>query len=427
MIPAPPHQPLHSAHSHATPPASLWLARALVIAAVLLLVPHMTRAIVWAHETGKLPVKPRDYTLILLGTCGLLTLLRKPSFCLPAIALLGLPLMRVADAAFLQRFDLSYLGPHSVLVMILFSNFLVSAMAVFVLMADNGKQVAVWIAVASILISTLSIYYEWLGFGSFTRIPGRMSGLTPDPNDAPILCCMMLGILFTLNPKFWWNLSLAALATPAIILTLSRSGAAVFAVLMMAYIAANLRRQFTGLLVISIVALPVLGAGVVFMVSQSANTGIVKDENTEGRMRAIFELDFDKIGSPERAKDLKDGWEAVKAKPLFGHGTGAGSSRWQPHNQVITIWLDLGLPGMLLFVSLLILVTFRSLLTGLRGFYCLIPIWLFIPCSQILLEMPHYFMAFTVAAQAVFPGRLRIRLHHPHPSPHAPPAGLPHS
>lgn len=410
------------------PPVADWIGRALIVMAVLLLVPHMTRAVVWAYNNGKLPIKPRDYTLLLLFACGTLTMLKRPSFCIPALLLLAVPLMRVADAAFLQRFNLNHLIDHSVLVTTLLSNLLVSAMAVFVLSAANGQRVAIWVAVSAILLATLSIYYEWLGFASFTRIPGRLSGMSDDPNDAPILCCMMFGILFTLSPRFWWNLALAAVATPAIVLTLSRSGTAIFAVLVAAYLAANLRKHFTGLLLISVIALPLFGGGVVLMVSQSADTGVQKNENTEGRMRAILELDFEKIGSPERAKDLHDGWEAVKQEPVFGHGALSGTSRWQPHNQVVAIWLDLGLAGMLTFTGLLLLVTFKSLLSGLRGMFCLIPIWLFVPCSQILVEMPHYFMAFAIAAQVAFPGRLALRLHHPRTTiPHAPHAGLPHS
>lgn len=405
-----------------------WLDRALIIAAVMLLVPHMTRGIFWAWESGKLPIKPRDYTLLMLGITGFLVILRRPSFCLPALGLLGLPIFRVVDAAFLQRFDLSALGDHSMLVMLLISNFLVSAAAVVVLAASNGSRVAVWIATLSILAMTASIYYEWMGFASFTRIPGRMSGLSPDPNDGPILIALMLGVLFTLSPRFWWNLCLAAVSAPAIFLTLSRSGAAIFAAVMVTVIVLNFRRHFAGLVIVGIVCLPLMAGGIVFMASQSAQSGVQKDENTDGRMRAIFELDFDKIGSPERAKDLADGWEAVSEKPLFGHGTGAGSSQWQPHNQLIAVWIDLGLPGAFFYAGLLLLVTLKSVVSGLRAMACLVPLWLLVPCSQILLEMPHYFMAYAVAAQVLFPSRLSFRLRAPLPVPnHAPPAGLPHS
>ncbi len=408
-------------------PTDKWLDRALIVAAVLLLVPHMTRGIIWAYESGKLPIKPRDYTLLFLGVTGFLVLLRRPTFCLPALGLLGLPILRVVDAAFLQRFDLSVLGDHSVLVMLLISNFLVSASAVLVLSASNGARIAIWVANCAVIVMTLSVYYEWLGFASFTRISGRMSGLSPDPNDAPILISLMLGVMFTLSPKFWWNLFVAALATPAVILTLSRSGTAIFAALMVAVVILNFRRHFKGLLIAAVIAIPLLGGGMVVMVSQSAQKGVVKDENTEGRMQAILELDFDKIGSSERLIDLSNGWAAVKEKPVLGHGTGAGSSRWQPHNQIVAVWIDLGLAGMLLYAFLLILVTIKCLFSGLQGVFCLIPVWLFIPCSQILLEMPHYFMAFGVAANVLFPSRLAFCLHQPRtPLPHAPTAGLPH-
>lgn len=408
-------------------PAGKWLDHALVVAAVLLLVPHMTRGIIWAYDSGKLPLKPRDYTLLLLGVTGLLVMLRRPAFCLPALGLLGLPVMRVVDAAFLQRFDLSVLGDHSVLVMLLVSNFLVSAAAVLVLSASNGARVALWVATIAVLVSSLSIYYEWMGFASFTRIPGRMSGLSDDPNDAPILISLMMGVVFTLSPRFWWNLSLAALATPPVILTLSRSGTAIYACLLMAVILLNLKKHFAGLMITAAIAIPLMAGGLIVMVSQSAQKGVTKDENTDGRMRAIFELDFDKLGSPERAKDLSNGWNAVKESPLFGHGTGAGSSRWQPHNQIVAVWIDLGLVGALLYATVLLVISAKCLFSGLQGVFCLIPAWLFIPCSQILLEMPHYFMAVGVAACMLFPSRVAFRLQQPRtPLPHATPTGLPH-
>jgi O-antigen ligase len=126
----------------------------------------------------------------------------------------------------------------------------------------------------------------------------------------------MLGICFTLQPAFWKNLALIAFATPAIALTMSRSGMAIFAIMVGLYVLLNARRHFTGLVLIALACIP-LAVGGVALLAQRTGGGLIKDENTKARLQAIYELDFEKIKSPERAKDLADGWEAVGQKPIW--------------------------------------------------------------------------------------------------------------
>jgi hypothetical protein len=144
-------------------------------------------------------------------------------------------------------------------------------------------------------------------------------------------------------------------------------------------------------------------------------------------MKAIWELDFERIKSPERGKDLQDGWEAAGKKPLWGHGTGAGTSIWKPHNQIVSLWIDIGVIGVLLYIGSLLLLTFRCFTHNLRGFYCLVPLWLFVPCSQILIESPHYWFAAAVCCNLVFAGRFRLVLSAPAKAQAPPHASLPQS
>lgn len=394
----------------------------LLLVALALFVPIMARALGWLYEQGKMPIKPRDYTLLLLGALFFLLTIGKPKLCLPAFFLLLPPLFRVLDSAFLRRFDVNFLGSHSVFVMALTSALLVSFASVALLASPDWRRIAYWVAVATIIFLNGSIYYEALGLAEFTRIPGRLSGFPEDPNDGPITTCFMLGIIFTLQPAFWKNLALAAFATPAIALTMSRSGMAIFAFMLGLYVLLNARQHFTGLLLIAVISIPIAGTGVAIL-AQRSDGGLIKDENTKSRLQAIYELDFEKLKSPERAKDLADGWEAVGQKPIWGHGTGAGTAWWQPHNQVVALWLDVGLPAVILFVSSLLLLTALSLFHRLQGVFCLIPIWLFIPCSQILLDAPQFWLCLAVATSVLFPkrfalrlGNLRSALHTPLPS-----------
>lgn len=399
------------------------LVQLLILAALALLVPTMTKSLSWFDEFGFLPFKPRDYTLLTIAFAGVMVLLNRPRICPPAFLMLIVPLLRVLDAAFLQRFTVTALGDHSIVVMTLLSNFLVTFTTVLLLSSEPWRRVAMWCAVCTSLLCAGCVYYEWMGFRTFTRIDGRMAGWPGDPNDPPIIISLMLASIFSLNKRFWWNVLLIALVTPAIALTLSRSGMAVYSCLMLTFILGNLRQHFMGMLLILAIAVPLAVGGVAVLAQTSTKIGIVSNKDTVDRLKAIYELDFERIKSPERGKDLQDGWEAATKEPLWGHGTGAGTSVWKPHNQIVSLWIDIGVFGVLLYVGSLLLLTFRCLTSGLRGFYCLVPLWLFIPCSQILTESPHYWFAAAVCCNLVFTGRFRLVLTapaKPQASPHSP-------
>lgn len=403
------------------------LVKFLLLAALALLVPAMTKALYWADGAGVIPFKPRDYTLLTLAGAGVMSLLNKPSICPPAFLMLIVPLLRVLDAAFLQRFTITALGDHSIVVMSLLSNFLVTFTTVLLLSTEPWRRVAMWAAVCTAVLSAGCVYYEWLGFRSFTRIPGRMAGFPDDPNDPPIIITLMLSVIFTLNPRFWWNVALVGFVAPAIALTLSRSGMAVFSCLMLCYIIGNLRKHFMGMLLLVAISVPLAIGGVAILAQTSTKVGLVTNKDTTDRLKAIYELDFERIKSPERGKDLQDGWEAAGKKPLWGHGTGAGTSIWKPHNQIVSLWIDIGIPGVLLYIGGLLVLTIRCFLVKLRGFYCLVPLWLFIPCSQILVESPHYWFAAAVCCNLVYSGRFRLVLSAPPKAQAHPHTPLPQS
>lgn len=380
---------------------------------LLLLLPNFTGVLHWAYEHAGSPVKPRDFNLAMAFVTGLLALWNQPTLCLPAWGLMTIPLVRVLDAAFLQRYEHLAFGGHSVFVMMLAGYLLSSVMALMAISTPKGKLVALWVASSTIILLSLVNIYEWLGFASFTRIPGRMAGWHIDPNHSPIIMCLMTGVLLTWCGRFWFNLAHIGLASAAIAVTMSRSGMAVFAVMAGAYLLANFRKHWLGLAVVAGTSVPLLAVGVAMLGASNERQGLTKNEDTSSRMQAIYELDFEKLKSPERAKDLADGWEAVLQKPLFGHGMGAGDIRWAPHNQFVMQWLELGIPGLLHYAGILLAVTVACLLRRLQAVYCLIPIWLFIPCSQILLETPPYWFAFGVAVMALFPKRYALSLRRP--------------
>lgn len=383
--------------------------RTLTAVAIAMLVPITTCWLSWNYEKAGFFIKPRDFTVGMGALLMILIAANRPTLCWPALLPAFFLLVRVFDAAALERASITELGTHSFYVMIMLSNFLVTLLFLFIPSTERGMETTRWLATATILGCAAANFYEWLGHGSFTRIPGRMSGFLEDPNHSPILICLLLGVLFTVNPNFWWNMAVVGIATAGIAVTLSRSGMAVFAAMVLPYIAIHFRERARGLLIIAAVSIPLAGAGL-SMLGESSRSGIVANDDVDSRMQAIYDLDFEKIKSPERAKDLQDGWEAVSQAILFGHGTGSGSNYWQPHNQIVTIWLDIGIFGMLFFTGFILALLIASMRQRFRAIFCIVPVLLFIPCSQILIETPVYWFAISVACHVLFPKRIKFRL-----------------
>lgn len=377
---------------------------------LLFLVPNFSHALYCGHEEGWWPVKPRDYNLGLAVFALVTMLFCKPAFSLMALALLTIPMPRILDAALLQRYEILEWGGHQVYVFTMVSLWVISAAGILSTGTSRGPQTAIAVAVVTILACTGANLYEWSGRASWTLIPGRMAGWHLDPNNSPIIMCLMLGILFTLQKSFWWNLAWTGVAAVGVALTMSRSGMMVFGVLVGLYLLSNLRERFIGIMVMALIAVPLLAVGLGILGADNSGKGLTKNADTASRMEAIYRLDFEKLKSPERKKDLLDAWEAVCKKPVAGWGTGSGALKWRPHNMIVSHWVDVGIIGVLQYVGALLTFTLCCFVRRFRGLFCLIPVWLFIPCSQALLEMPAYWYAWGVAAYSLFPRRFALVL-----------------
>jgi len=402
-----------------------WAQRLLPWMLIIFLVPFYGRSMQWGYTQGWFPLKPRDFLILGLVVVVPLVMMTRPAFPIMSFLWLAIPVLRITDAAFLRRYENSQDGDHTTFVLAITSTMMFSLIGLLALGTPGWKKILVPLIVATIITGTGSIFYEWMGYAHYTKIDGRMSGWPVDPNDAPICFCLLLAVLFTIRPDFWKNMAIVGIAAPAIVLTLSRSGMAVFAALAMAYVVMNLRRHLLGILVVAGIAGPLAASSMMYLATSKSREGVVKNSNVGDRIQAIFELDFERIKSAERGKDLADGWEAVQHKPVFGWGTGAGNSRWQPHNMFVTIWLDLGIGGVLIFAGTLLLTTMRCVMKGGAGMYCLIPIWLYIPCSQTLMDTPQYLLAAGVCMAVQFDSRVRIHLRRPHSASPGPIAPIP--
>ena len=157
--------------------------------------------------------------------------------------------------------------------------------------------------------------------------------------------------------------------------------------------------------------LPLLGVGFAIM-EQRTTKGIQKDKNTADRLEAIYTLDFDKLKSPERVKDLADAWEAVLQKPITGHGVGAASTRWAPHNEYVAMWLEMGVIGLIVYLLTLYGPALRSLMCGGKAAYAVLAMLAYSPIAQGRVMDAHFYFTLLTTAHILWPHRFRLVASH---------------
>jgi O-antigen ligase len=386
-----------------------WAERLLPWTAVMLLAGHMSAAMVTLHEKGQMPIKPRDFTILMTLVNVVLVMLNRPTLRPAALVLLILPTLRLADAGLLKRF-VTIGGDHMTAVMTLANMWLVMGLTIAIFSTKNWQLIAVRTAITVMCINTGSILYEQAGYAVYTNIPGRPSGFLMQPNDAGIVMCAMLSVVLTVSRNFWLQAGMLGVALLGIGVTLSRSGILVLAILTMIWFVLNLRKHFVRLVVITGIAVPSIALGVAVMDQIVSSRNFGTDKNGKDRIEAITGMfsgqSADKMASAERQKDLYDGWEGVWLSPMWGHGTGCASSRWMPHNQWVASWLDIGIMGPMLLLLTLLAITAGVLMTKGQAVCTLVPLWLFTAFSQNLLEMASYWFvaitAVTILSKASF-------------------------
>lgn len=363
-------------------------------------------AVIGSYNAGLTSFKPALFTMASVFLCITVALMNRPRLCLATLGIALLPTIRFLDAAVLRRFDSSF---QDQITMDLARMMLVLLAIIAVFSTEKWEKTALWAAVCAMLLTTGSEVAEMLGLAKFTSIPGRYAGFNSHPNFPPVLLCEMLGVIFALSKNFRFNCVMIAVAVPGVALTYGRSGMIVLALLCGSYILFNARRNFGFLMIVAAVTLPLLGVGLA-MLEGGTHHGAMKDKNTADRLEAIYNLDFDKLKSPERVKDLSDALEAVQQRPMFGHGTGISGTTLAPHNEYVSLWLEMGIPGLALFVGTWLWLIVRSIMTGGRAGYLIFALVAYTPFGQGRMEVPHYSVAMVVAACVLWPRRYRLTL-----------------
>lgn len=358
-------------------------------------------AVIGSYNAGISPIKPSLFTFGSVFFCIGVALFNKPKLCLATLGIALLPTVRFFDAAVLRRFESSF---QDQITMDLARMMMVLVAMIAVLSTEKWQKTALWAAVCAMLLTTGSEIYEMLGYATFTSIPGRYAGFNSHPNFPPVLLCEMLGIVFALSKNFKFNCLMIAVAVPGVGLTYGRSGMIVLALVCGAYVLLNARRNMGFLIVVAAVCLPLLGVGMALLQS-GTQKGVMKDKNTADRLEAIYNLDFEKLKSPERVKDVSDAWEAVQRKPVFGHGTGISGTQYAPHNEYVSLWLEMGIPGLILFVGTWLWLITRSVMTGGKAGYLVFALLAYTPVGQGRMEVPHFSLAMVTAACVLWPKR----------------------
>lgn len=369
-------------------------------------------AVIGSYDAGISPIKPSLFTMGTVFLCIIVSLVNKPRLCLATLGIALLPAIRLFDAAVLRRFDSSSQGQVA---MDLARMMLVLIAIIAVFSTEKWEKTALWAAVSAMLLTTGSEIAEMMGLVKFTSIPGRFSGFNSHPNFPPVLLCEMLGIVFALSKNFRFNCLMMGVAIPGVGLTYGRSGMIVLALMCGVYVLVNARRNFGFLLLVAGISIPLLGVGVAVLESGSQQ-GVMKDKNITDRLEAIYNLDFEKMKSPERVKDLNDAWEATVKKPLLGHGTGISGTQYFPHNEYVSIWLEMGIPGFVLFVGTWLWLIIRSIMSGGKAGYLVFALIAYTPVGQGRMEVPHYSLAMVAAACILWPKRYQLTLRSLKPS-----------
>ena len=165
----------------------------------------------------------------------------------------------------------------------------------------------------------------------------KAQGLIDDPNDFAQMLLITVSFSFILWSRKWLTNILFVLAPASILLYavyLTHSRGALVAIVVM--VAVAFRRRFR------LLGSVTLAAAVAVALLLSRFTG--------GR-------EIGMSGGADRLEIWSEGWELFKQSPLYGHGFGGFGDTMNiaPHNSVVLVAVELGLIGLVVWVSIFVL------------------------------------------------------------------------
>ena len=384
------------------------------LAHIGLLVPQVTGLLHWSSKQGKLPFPPILCVSFFMVLNVLLLLPRRPVFSTTGLVIAGLGVLRLIDVA-CQRFGSPDTFASTATRLSLTLGFIILSLLICSAALRRSAIPACAAAVASILVSVGANLAEMAGYLKNSSVLGRAAGFIPDANDSAIAIICMLALILTLQRHFWFGVVMIAISFVGIFPTLSRSGFLVFALMVLAYFALNFR-EHAGKIILSTCLF--MGIGVIAVAAMSMSTSARNDTNVQERIGAIFGGDTKKMESSERMKDLSDGWEGAMQKPFLGHGTGAGTFYWKPHNQFVSVWIEIGIVGAAMYLGILLVLIYKTCTQPRSALLCSLPVLAFVPFSQTLIDTPAYWLIAILAALHSCRRPIEFKLFGP--QPHSP-------
>jgi probable O-glycosylation ligase (exosortase A-associated) len=192
--------------------------------------------------------------------------------------------------------------------------------------------------------------------GSNSRIEGYGTGIASNPNDLALTLAIVLPLTLALvvtADRAWQRMvagGIALVTVAAIVVTFSRGGFLALATIVVLGLFWLIRRRAVGIV-----------AG---MLVVAATAPVWMPAGYADRLATLSDINSDPTGSAqERLKDSIAAVHLIEEHPLVGAGLGMDilalnqvrGATWQPvHDVYLQYGVDLGLPGMLLFVALLI-------------------------------------------------------------------------
>jgi putative inorganic carbon (hco3(-)) transporter len=223
---------------------------------------------------------------------------------------------------------------------------------------DRLRQIAWALTLMAIALSGFAVYNYLTGAfalgGASDRVMGNEGSLTKNPNDMALMINLVIpltiGLFLSSKDLLFRGILLAAIACEAatVVLTYSRAGALTLGVIFSLYFwklrRRPERRLLYAVLMAAVLALPLLPS------------------TYFDRLSTITSIESDQTGSSqERWTDMTIALQTFLSNPLKGSGLGMNvltmnqaRGDWRAvHNVYLEHALDLGVPGLILFVLLM--------------------------------------------------------------------------
>ena len=213
--------------------------------------------------------------------------------------------------------------------------------------------VAFLVFLATVLVDTV-----WPG--TFSKQMSRAAGLMEEANGAVFVMVLLLVGVLRFERLSWPGVGALLLGAGGVLATLSRSGSALFSLLVLSYawfasvgrwsradLTRWLRRLVLGGLVLAAVAI----AGWLGLRWARHAPGMFERPVAQQRLDIFSGVDSFLDNFQDRTSLIVEAVELIGERPWLGHGTGF-SQRLdrRAHNTYLDLWVNLGIPGLLCYL-----------------------------------------------------------------------------